>query len=159
MLKPAILYKEQLEKLFAEKLYSKEMFFYSGYGGEYFIPEIKAENGKQQYAIIDSNDDVIGFLSYGINIHTGDIYHFGLFGFKNSPRLGKELNDKLEELLEKYKRIEWICVDNNPVLKHYIKFCEDHNGQMIHLHNCLVDEEGITRGRYLFEVMSTKDDE
>lgn len=158
MLKPAVLYKEELEKLFYEKLYSDEMFFYEGYGGSYSVPNLNVDNCLQQYAILDSHENVIGFLSYSINVSVGNVYNFGLFGFKNSPRLGKELKTKLEELLDKYGRIEWCCVDNNPVLKHYIKFCEEHNGQMIHLHKCVVDEYGTVRGRYIFEVVHNKED-
>jgi hypothetical protein len=47
MLKPAILYKNELERLFAEHVYDDDMFYYIGYCGNW-IPEIKIDSNEFQ---------------------------------------------------------------------------------------------------------------
>ena len=41
MLKPAILFKDELERKFEEQMYTQDFFYYTGFDGSTFIPEIK----------------------------------------------------------------------------------------------------------------------
>ena len=44
MLKPAILYKDQLERKFQENLYTEDYYYYAGYEGCSSVPDITAED-------------------------------------------------------------------------------------------------------------------
>ena len=55
MLKPAIIYKDEIERKFNEQLYTQDFFYYTGYDGSTYIPEIKRADFLFQYAIIDSS--------------------------------------------------------------------------------------------------------
>lgn len=53
MLVPAILYKDELEKLFAAEIYSDDYFYYSGWGTCYELPNLEAQDDHVRWAIIE----------------------------------------------------------------------------------------------------------
>ena len=65
MLKPAAMYKDILMEKFTSVLYTEDYYYYCGYPGT-GLPEIVIEDGTYSYAIIDKNNNVIGFFTYQI---------------------------------------------------------------------------------------------
>lgn len=63
MLKPAILYKDQIERNFMKYQYSMDMFYETG-SLESWIPEITESTNEHdfQWAIVDKTNKLIGFL-------------------------------------------------------------------------------------------------
>ena len=80
MLKPAILYKTQIEQKFAELMYTEDAFLYNGYSHSCVLPEIKPEEGYYQWAILDG-ETVVGYLTYFINGYSDSVERFGLISF------------------------------------------------------------------------------
>ena len=124
MLKPAILYKQELEKLFAEKIYTEDFFYYVGYPQYFEIPEIKVRENDYQWAILD-DDKVIGYFAYRIELYTDSVYSFGLISFdKGNIKLARDVYNKLTELVVKHHRVEWRIIGGNPAARAYSRFCK-----------------------------------
>jgi hypothetical protein len=155
MLVPAILYKDEIENAFAKEIYTKEYFFYAGYAHCHSFPQITAEDNKYQFAIIDEQEKLLGYLAYQVNASGDCVDKFGLYSFcKGHYLVGKELFNKMEELVKTYHRIEWNMISGNPVKKHYDRFCKKHNGNIVVLHDVCKDENGNYHDEYIYEIVN-----
>ena len=153
MLKPAILYKQELEKLFAEKIYTEDFFYYVGYPQYFEIPEIKVRENDYQWAILD-DDKVIGYFAYRIELYTDNVYSFGLISFdKGNIKLARDVYNKLTELINKHHRVEWRAIQGNPAIRGYTRFCKKYNGCILTYRDSVKDIDGNYRNEYVFEVV------
>ena len=90
MLKPAAIYQDVLMEKFTSILYTEDYYFFCGYPSTE-LPEIEVEDGKYNYAIVDKEDNVIGFFSYQVFSLTNTAHNFGLISFdKGNPIVGWE---------------------------------------------------------------------
>ncbi len=154
MLVPAILYKEEIEKAFAKELYTENYFYYCGYAHSNSLTEIVAEDNSYQYAIVNMDNQLIGYLAYRISINSDTVYNFGLYSFdKGNFIIGKDLFEKMEELVRIFHRVEWRMIGGNPVQKHYDKFCKKHNGNIVILHDVCKDNNGNYHDEYIYEII------
>ena len=158
MLVPAILYKEQIEANFAKYFYTTDMMYEQGYLGSR-TPEIDNSNDgyEYQYAIVNKDEKLIGYLSYTIDWYSSSAYGFGLFSFdRGNPIVGKDLFNELEKLINEYKlhRIEWRMVSGNPAKRSYDKFCSKYNGNIIKLTNVFKDRHGNFHDTYIYEILN-----
>ena len=154
MLKAAILYKKEIEKKFAEQLYTDDYFWYTGYGTCNEIPNIELIDGDYKWAIVNKNDDVIGYFAYRIDSATDTVLNFGLYSFvKGNPLIGRDTFNKLEELISEHRRIEWRMIGGNPVQKHYDKLCDKYHGHRVCLHQVTKDIHGNYHDEYIYEII------
>lgn len=157
MLKPALLYTNEITRKFTEHLYTTDYFYYCGYYCGNSLPKIEEEEDLYQYAIVDSTDNVIGFLRYRVNDYNDTVQDFGLFSFdKGNPILGIDVFHKLEQLIKNHHRVEWRVVGNNPVKRHYDKYCKRHNGYIHHFHETTKDKKGNYIDSYLYEIINRR---
>lgn len=157
MLVPAILFKSEIENGFKKLFYTSDMLFENGSLNQ-SIPDISesTNEGLFQYAII-SGEKVIGYLEYYVNYYTSNVRNFGLISFdRGNPLIGKDLFEKMEELVSRFHRIEWGMIGGNPVERSYDKFCERHNGTKHVLKDVLKDTEGNYRDSIVYEIVTTK---
>lgn len=154
MLVPAISRKDELEKLFAEHLYDDDMFLYNGYPYCNQIPDLTPRENEYKWAIVNSLDQTIGYFCYYINNHCNSVCSFGLYSFKSESIIGIDVNRKMKELIENYHRIEWRMISDNPVQKHYDKFCERHNGNRVKLNSVVKDSTGKYHDEYIYEIVN-----
>lgn len=155
MLVPAILYKEQIIKEFQTLYYTEDMMFESGCLNQWCpeIPEMPDE-GRFDYAIVH-NDKLIGYLSYQVDYYASKAYNFGLMSFdRGNITIGKDLFDKLEELVFRLHRIEWRMVGGNSVERSYDRFCEKHNGKKHILKDAIKDAKGNYRDDVIYEIVT-----
>lgn len=154
MLKPAFLYKDILEKKFIEYLYTDEYFFYSGYGTCNELPKIIPQDGHYQWAIVNNQEQVIGYFAYTIQGETDTVLNFGLYSFdKGNPLIGKDTFQKVEELIQEHRRIEWRMVGGNPVKKAYDNLCKRYNGNCVCLHQVTKDMHNKWHDEYIYEIL------
>lgn len=163
MLVPAILYKEELEKAFAKEIYSDKYFYYMGYAHGHELPKIEIQDYIYQYAIINGNQELLGYLAYSVNTVNDCAFNFGLYSFDTEDKdiadklvIGKDLYDKLQSLIQQYHRLEWRMVDGNPVKKHYDEFCEKYYGNRVVLHDVCKDNYGFYHDEYIYEIISNE---
>lgn len=168
MLEPAIKYKEQLERLFKEQIYTDDYFYYTGYCYDNEIPDIRLENELYQYAITQEierasilhgipcivDTKVIGYLSYRINGFTDTVDCFGLYSFdRGNPLIGLDLKRHMEQLIRLHRRIEWKVISGNPVEEVYDKFCKKYNGNKVILHDVTKDKYGKYHNEIFYEIV------
>ena len=102
MLKPAMLYKEELLRKFSEEMYSDRYFYYCGYPFQYDLPKIVDSPNDREYAVISNDDEtkVIGYIAYREDSYTSCAYNFGLSHFSILPFVSSHI-DTLYNITEK----------------------------------------------------------
>ena len=156
MLVPALMYKEEIEKFFAEHLYDDSMFFYNGYAHCNTIAEIKPMENVYQFAIINSNKEIVGYFSYRIDNLTDTVYNFGLYSFKQNNIIGITVFNELNRLLKIHHRLEWRVIGGNPVKRHYDSFCKKFKGHRVHYHDIVKDCCNQYHDEYVYEILRDK---
>jgi RimJ/RimL family protein N-acetyltransferase len=157
MLKPAILYKEEIVKKFQERLYTDDMLYETGCSGNW-CPEIAEcpDGSTFQFAIVDKTDKCIGFVGFEIDWYALQAYNFGLISFdKGNIVVGKALQEIMDMIINQYKiyRIEWRMVGGNPVERSYDRFCKKYNGTKHVFHDAIRDQYGNYRDSVVYEIL------
>lgn len=161
MLVPAILYKKQIEDVIRQRMYDDSMFYYTGSINldtcNISIREPGNTHDVFQYAIVDSDKNLVGFLSYYIDWYNMSISRFKLMNLTDKPNY-LVIADTLGELgrvLVRYNihRMEWQMVSGNPIQPAYDKFCEKHNGRKLILKDAFRDRHGKFHDRYIYEIL------
>lgn len=60
----------------------------------------------------------------------------------------------MDELVQRFHRVEWRMVGGNPVERHYDKFCEKHDGTKHVLRDAVKDEDGNYRNDIIYEIVN-----
>ena len=157
MLIPAILKKQEIEQAFKRYYYTDDMMYETG-GLNNWTPNIQeeTESGRFQYAIVNSKEDLIGYLDYHIDWYSSCASQFGLISFdRGNPIVGKDLFNEMNKLINDYKlhRIEWRMIGGNPIEKHYDKFCFSHNGTKHILKDAFKDKYGKYHDDIIYEII------
>ena len=154
MLKPAMLYKDELEKKFAEVMYDDDYFLYMGYAHGHELPKIGTFDNEYQWAIVSpKSEKIIGWFAYRVQPETDTVLNFGLYSFdRGNPIIGKDVFEKMEDLVFSHRRLEWRVIGGNPVIKHYDKFYERFLGNKVTLHDVTKDHNGIYRDEHIYEI-------
>lgn len=157
MLKPAILYKEAIQRAMRSYYYTDDMMYESG-GLSNWTPDIREEpeSGRFQYAIVDSNGKLVGYLDYFVDWYSSCASRFGLISFdRGNITVGRDLSAELNKLLDEYKlhRIEWRMIGGNPVERSYDRFCNKHNGTKHVLKDAIKDKYGKYHDDIIYEII------
>lgn len=156
MLKPAILYRDEIIRCMQEYFYTDDMLYESGCLDNW-SPNIvdSPMKGLYQWAIVNNDDKLIGFLDYRIDFYVGKAYNFGLISFdRGNPLVGKDLFEKLEELVHSCHRVEWRAVSGNPACRGYDAFIKKHNGKCHILKDSIKDARGDYHDDLIYEIIS-----
>lgn len=154
MLVPAILYKEEIIENMRKYFYTNDMLYETGCM-ENWIPNIAdcPDESTFQYAIVH-NDILIGYLGYVVDWYVSKAYNFGLFSFdRGNPIVGKDVFNKLEELVNRFHRVEWRMVGGNPAERGYDNFLKRHNGNKHVLKDTIRDRDGNYRDDIIYEII------
>lgn len=154
MLVPAILYKEEIIENMRKYFYTNDMLYETGCM-ENWIPNIAdcPDESTFQYAIVH-NDILIGYLGYVVDWYVSKAYNFGLFSFdRGNPIVGKDVFNKLEELVNRFHRVEWRMVGGNPAERGYDNFLKRHNGNKHVLKDAIRDRDGNYRDDIIYEII------
>lgn len=155
MLVPAILYKDQIIKEFQKYYYTTDMMYETGCM-EQWTPNIFEcpDGGIFQFAIIDKDKKLIGYLGYSVNWYASKAYNFGLFSFdRGNVLVVKDLFNKLEELITRFHRVEWRAVGGNPACRGYDSFIKRHCGNKHILKDALKDKDGNYHDDIIYEIV------
>ena len=159
MLAPAILYKADIEDRLRMRYYSDEYFYFvSGLGAT--VPEIVSidEEGKEyQWAYLDEDCHVKGYLSYSIDWNVRMMHNIAVYRFEaNKFSFMKETGNHILMAIRKWKlhRVECCCVEGNKAKKLYDRFFETYIGGSINVlfkRDVLKDRDGNYHGIYIYE--------
>ncbi len=154
---PAILYKEEIAREFQKKFYTKDMLFETGSLNNW-VPNIANEPdaSNYQFAIIDSDKKLIGYLGYCVDWYTSCASQFGLMSFDKGNRIiGLAVYKTMRKLIYEYKlhRIEFRMVGGNPVERHYDKIVSHFGGTKHVLKDAIKDRQGHYRDDVIYEII------
>ena len=158
MLKPAILYKEEIIRGFQEYFYTDDMMYETGSLSNW-CPEISdcPDEGRFQYAVVDNDNKVIGFISFYINWYVSSAYNFGIFSFdRGNVLMGIGLKEVMDKLFNDFKlhRIEWRMIGGNPVERSYDNFCKKYGGTKHILRDAVKDSRGEYHNDVIYEIIN-----
>ena len=156
MIKPAQLYKEELEKKMYEQWYKPETSFYSGLGNS--SVKLKEDNyDTRQYVSVDKDNNVIGYIAHDVDWIMKTANHFGMISFdKGNLTFAIDLYEVITNLFckEKFNRVEWRCFTDNPAVRGYKKLIDRIGGRIAGtLHNTCVFPDGSMHDSYIFEIL------
>ena len=136
--------------------YTDDMMFETGCMDNWTPNITECPEGSQfQYAIVDSNEKLIGYLGYAVDWYSSKAYNFGLFSFdRGNPLVGKDVFNKLEELVNTLHRVEWSAVGGNPACRGYDNFIKRHNGNKHILKDCIRDRNGNYHDDIIYEIVN-----
>lgn len=156
MLVPAILYKEQIATEFFKRYYTDEMMYYQGWlGSDYAEPTSTPGENNIQYAIVDSDKNLLGYFCYYRDWYSNVVNRFGLFSFsKGNLTIGRDVYAEVSKLLSEVHRFEFRMLGGNPVERHYDKFCATHNGNKYILKDAMRDRHGIYHDDVIYEIIN-----
>ena len=157
MLIPAISKKYEIIQEFRKLQYTDNLMLEVGCCDNY-MPNIIEEPNREtyQYAIVNSEDKLIGYIGYEIDWYSSCAHNFGLMSFdKGNALIGKEVYNIMMDLIENKKlhRIEWYMVGGNPAERSYDKLCQKYNGNKIILHDVFKDRNGNYRNSIIYEII------
>lgn len=156
MLVPAILYKEQITKSMQKYFYTTDMLYEAGCMANWTpkIFDCPAESDFQ-YAIVDKDKRLIGYLGYSIDWYVSKAYNFALFSFnRGNIIVGRDVFSKLEELINMLHKIEWRAVGGNPACRGYDNFIKMHNGKKHILKDSIKDKNGNYHDDIIYEIIN-----
>lgn len=153
---PATAYKEEIEKYAAKLRYSNKMFFYNGtyeHGPMYIQTEDTA--GRYQWAIVDNDANLVGYISYQVDYFCANAYSFGLIAFAdNKMAMMKGIREVIDHLKSlNLHRIEFRCVSDNPAKDRYLKIIKRFNGKDFTMTDVFKDPTGQYHNVDIFEVI------
>lgn len=117
------------------------------------IPDIKPEDNVYQWAIVDKDDNILGYFEYYIDRYVDCARNFGLYAFDSNHIIGIDIYRKMKELVRNHHRIEWCMVAGNPVERHYDTFCAKYGGKKIKLQDATKDTRGMYHDVYIYEII------
>lgn len=160
MLVPAMAYKDKLLEKFAKEMYTDRYFYYVGYGHSHSLPQITDSDNTYQWAIM-SDDKIVGWFAYKIYSDIDSVENFGLYSFndddssimRNALSLGKDVYNKMEELIKSYHKVSWRVIGGNPVIGSYDRLCKKFYGNKVHLHDTCKDNHGKYHDEFIYEII------
>lgn len=155
MLVPAILYKDQIIKGMQRYFYTTDMMYETGCM-ENWTPNIFdcPDESQFQYAIVDKNEKLVGYLGYSVDWYASKAYNFGLFSFdRGNLQVPKDVFERLEELVNTLHRVEWRAVGGNPACRGYDNFIKKHNGTKHVLKDSIKDRVGNYHDDIIYEIV------
>ena len=132
MLKPAQLYKDELNEKMIETWYKPENIYYHGGTGEYTIDLPDNNKNRHDFVSVDKYGDVIGYISYCIDWESMVVNNLGIISFdKGNLEFVKDLYQVICDVFEVYhmNKMEFFCYADNPALRGYRNFIKKYGGK------------------------------
>lgn len=163
MIVPAILYKEELIREFDKLRYTEKAMLFNGciQDDSLQISDEPSEN-RFQYAIVDHNEQLVGYISYWREWYDDSATNFGLISFMDriegrstAPIMASAIREIIHQL-DGVHRIEWRCIGGNPAARTYARICEKVKGyrfRNLWLFDVFKDRQGNYRDCYIYELI------
>lgn len=132
MLKPAQLYKDELQKKNIETWYDQRYMYYNYGTGSYNISLDDDNCNQHQFVSIDKRNNIIGYISYKIDWSSLNADNFGIISYDiGNIEFIKDCYQVICDLFEKYhmNRIDWFAFADNPAIRGYRNFIKKHGGR------------------------------
>lgn len=131
MLRPAQLYKEELNKKFIGIWYDLSYMWYAMGAGMSNIEPGDNNYDSHFFVSVDSKDQVIGFISYNINWDARSATSLGIIAFERfNLTFGRDVIKAIENIFLTYRmnRLSFYSIADNPVIESYRRFVRRYGG-------------------------------
>ena len=158
MLLPAALYKEEITTEFRRWFYTDDMMYETGCRDNWTPNIVDCPDESQvQYAIVDKNKKLLGYLGYSVDWYASKAYNFGLFSFdRGNPIVGYDVFHELKNLVSRMHRIEWRAVSGNPACRSYDEIINKYGGTKHVLKDSIRDKDGNYRDDIIYEIVKER---
>lgn len=136
MLKPAILYKQQLSWIIPMLAFDPRYKFWLS--DCYTTYEIEIENGtwsKLQFVSVDSKDNIHGYFNATIHRAAHYVSNMGMVNFSKNPSFifSKDMSEFFLSLLlqHNFNKLVWSMVKGNPAEQIYQRVCDKYGGRKV----------------------------
>ena len=134
MIKPALLYKEELTNKLRETWF-KDKYKYYNYSSYFSDFELATDTWiNQQFVSVDKDNNILGYISYNVQRQTNNADEFGVISFvDNSITFGKDLHQVLLDIFFKfnYNKLSFTVVVGNPIERYYDKTIKKYGGRIV----------------------------
>lgn len=155
MIKPAQLYRQELNSEYFKVFYDFKYMYYTGYPGAGGITIPDNTYDSHHFAILNSKNEIVGYIAYSINFASKVVDKFGIISFKQSACFGRDLLKIIDDIFVEYNmnKIEFIAFEDNPIIKHYYKFINEYGGNIVGiLHDSGMLQDGKLHNAVIFEL-------
>lgn len=160
MLKPAFLYKNQLNETYHKIIYNEKYKFLIEDVWEYNIKIEESDANSIQLVSIDENENVIGFLQANLNREINHVTSLEVINFNEiNYTYSKDFNNFIRDLTEKFgfKKITFEVILGSPYEKLYDKHLKRFNGRVVGIKKA---EVRLADGKYydvkIYEIFKAK---
>lgn len=159
MLKPAIMYKDQLESL-QYQLYFEDKYKYWNCSVYYEPLNIDPSTWSIHQFVSVLDGEVLGFISYQISRSEDAIYNLNIVNFSDhKATFGRDVVQALKDIFEKYgfRKINFEVVIGNPIERSYDKMIKKYGGRIIGIKK---EDVRLVDGKYydrkMYEVLASE---
>jgi hypothetical protein len=158
MLKPAIAYKDKLQKEYVNIIYEDKYKFWNF--GVYWGTGFKLSEdtwNSMEFVSVNKNDEVIGYLKACIDRSADKVEALSAVNFgKMNPVFSKDFREFLHSMFDKFnfRKVEFSMVVGNPAEAMYDKYINKYGGRIVGIQT---ESTRIQGGKYcdvkLYEIM------
>ncbi len=158
MLKPAQLYKAELQRKYIERWYDLSAQYYVSNTGRNALDIPDNPEEKCYFACIANDGSVVGYFSYEIDWQTHSVERIGLISFTDTPNV-LLINDVIKHVKSLFenngiRRVEWGAYEDNPAMRGYEKLAARFGGRKVGTyHQCCMLLDGKLHDLSVFEIL------
>lgn len=154
----AKLYEEQIKRKMWEIWYDeKYQYYFCGNWRSDFSLAYNNDYQKRAFAVLDNNDELLGYISYSVDNELRIAQWFGAINFSDDKiTFGKALRQVIEDCFLKFglEIVEWKVICGNPIEKSYDRMCEKLGGHIVGIqHRRAVDMAGNVHDSKTYEII------
>lgn len=132
----AKLYEEQIKRKMWEIWYEEKYQYYFGgsWRSDFSLADNNSDYQKRAFAVLNSKDELIGYISYSVDNELRVAQWFGSINFSDDKfTFGKAMYKVITDCFLKFglEVVEWRVICGNPIERSYDKICEKLGGHII----------------------------
>ena len=155
----AKLYENEIRHKMWEIWYDEKYQYYFGdiWRTDFSLNDRNAECPRMAFAILNEQNELIGFIGYFLNTEVQVAQQFGAVNFSDDKiSFGKALHQVIKECFLKFgvEVLEWQVIIGNPIEKSYDKLCQKFGGHIVGIrHHRVKDMSGQIRDEKIYEIL------
>lgn len=132
----AKLYEEQIKRKMWEIWYDERYQYYFGgdWRNDFSLADNNNDYQKRAFAVLNDNDDLLGYISYSIDADLRIAQWFGAINFSDDKlTFGKAMRQVIADCFLKFgmEVVEWRVICGNPIERSYDRICEKFGGEVV----------------------------